>query len=456
MDTARPARRVAAVMLADLAGYSRMVAEDEAGTLARVAAVMASIARPAIARHGGRMVRGTGDGFLAEFPSAVEAVACAAAIQETMAAEAARTPPGRKLLFRIGVNLGDIIAGEDGEIFGDGVNLAARLEPLAEPGGIAISAKVHAEVKGRLPLAWIDAGERVLKNIPEPVRVFFARGAGVAEAEPAPRPRARLAVLPFAGANVLAPGLSWLTAAAVARARRLAVTSTAEAEAFARDPSSLRRQAAAAGLRAVLEGEVVRTGDAVTLSALLVDPRTGNHLAAFRETSDAASLAELPGRLAAAIAERANEADPLASTVPSRNPFAFASLLRALGSRDPEAAMEALEAAIGEDPGCALALALLAHAHALRAEVDPVSLRDAEALATRALSLDTVNARTLACAAAALARAGSDRAQHAAALAASVAQGDGEAQAVLRAAGLLGGQAQGPGVAAAPGDVGNA
>ena len=441
MDTARPARRVAAVMLADLAGYSRMVAEDEAGTLARVAAVMASIARPAIARHGGRMVRGTGDGFLAEFPSAVEAVACAAAIQETMAAEAARTPPGRKLLFRIGVNLGDIIAGEDGEIFGDGVNLAARLEPLAEPGGIAISAKVHAEVKGRLPLAWIDAGERVLKNIPEPVRVFFARGAGVAEAEPAPRPRARLAVLPFAGANVLAPGLSWLTAAAVARARRLAVTSTAEAEAFARDPSSLRRQAAAAGLRAVLEGEVVRTGDAVTLSALLVDPRTGNHLAAFRETSDAASLAELPGRLAAAIAERANEADPLASTVPSRNPFAFASLLRALGSRDPEAAMEALEAAIGEDPGCALALALLAHAHALRAEVDPVSLRDAEALATRALSLDTVNARTLACAAAALARAGSDRAQHAAALAASVAQGDGEAQAVLRAAGLLGGQA---------------
>ena len=227
MDTARPARRVAAVMLADLAGYSRMVAEDEAGTLARVVAVMASIARPAIARHGGRMVRGTGDGFLAEFPSAVEAVACAAAIQETMAAEAARTPPGRKLLFRIGVNLGDIIAGEDGEIFGDGVNLAARLEPLAEPGGIAISAKVHAEVKGRLPLAWIDTGERVLKNIPEPVRVFFARGAGVAEAEPAPRPRARLGVLPFAGANVLAPGLSWLTAAAVARARRLAVTSTA-------------------------------------------------------------------------------------------------------------------------------------------------------------------------------------------------------------------------------------
>jgi len=392
MDRARPARRVAAVMLADLAGYSRMVVEDEVGTLARVAAVMASIARPAIARHGGRMVRGTGDGFLAEFPSAVEAVACAAAIQETMAAEAARTPPGRKLLFRNGVNRGDIIAGEDGEIFGDGVNLAARLEPLAEPGGIAISAKVHAEVKGRLPLAWIDAGERVLKNIPEPVRVFFARGAGVAEAEPAPRPRARLAVLPFAGANVLAPGLSWLTAAAVARARRLAVTSTAEAEAFARDPSSLRRQAAAAGLRAVLEGEVVRTGDAVTLSALLVDPRTGNHLAAFRETSDAASLAELPGRLAAAIAERANEAEPLASTVPTRNPFAFASLLRALGSRDPEAAMEALEAAIGEDPGCALALALLAHAHALRAEVDPVSLRDAEALATRALSLDTVNA----------------------------------------------------------------
>jgi len=436
MDQARPPRRLAAVMLADLVGYSRMVAEDEAGTLARVAAVMATVARPAVARHGGRMVKGTGDGFLAEFASVVEAVACAAAIQEAMAAEAARTPPARRLMFRIGVNLGDIIAGEDGDIYGDGVNLAARLEPLAEPGGIAISAKVHAEVRGRLPLAWADGGERVLKNIPEPVRVFLhAPGATATGTAPQPA-RARIAVLPFAGPPALAPGLAWLTAAAIARARRLAVTATAEAEAIARDPASARPAAAAAGLRAVLEGEVSGDASALAVSALLYDPRTGEHLVTLRETADEASLPALPCRLAAAIARRANEAEPLSDATPTRNPRAFAALLRALCGRTQEAAMEALEQAVGEDPACALAHALLAHGFSLRGEIDRGALRDAEALATRALSLDPADARTLALAAAALSRAGSPAARHAAALAAAAGEGDGEAKALLRAAGL--------------------
>jgi adenylate cyclase len=438
MDMQRPPRRLAAVMLADLVGYSRMVAEDEADTLARVAAVMARIARPAVARHGGRMVKGTGDGFLAEFASAVEAVACAAAIQEAMAGEARGTPPARRLLFRIGVNLGDIISGEDGDIYGDGVNLAARLEPLAEPGGIAISAKVHAEVRGRLPLAWADAGERVLKNIPDPVRVFLHAPGTRADTAAKPPPRARIAVLPFSGPAALAPGLAWLAAAAIARARRLAVTSTAEAEALARDPASLRSAAAAAGLRAVLEGEVSQAPGGAHASCLLYDPRTGEHLLALRETAAEASLPALPGRLAAAIARRAHETEPLAEAAPARSPGAMLCLLRALGAGDADAAMAALEEAVAQDPSCALAHALLAHFYSLRLAIDPAAGRDAEALATRALSLDPSDARTLALAAAALARAGSDQAAPAARLAAAAGEGDGEARAILAAAGLAG------------------
>ena len=437
MDTQRMPRRLAAVMVADLVGYSRMVAEDEAGTLARVAAVLAGIARPAVARHGGRLVKGTGDGFLAEFASAVEAVACAAAIQEAMAGEARATPSGRRLLFRIGINLGDIIAGEDGDIYGDGVNLAARLEPLAEPGGIAISAKVYAEVRGRLPLAWVDAGERVLKNIPDPVQVFLHAPGTRADEAARPKLRARIAVLPFSGPASLAPGLAWLVAAAIARASRLAVTSTAEAEALARDPGSVRSAAAAAGLRAVLEGEVSHAAGLAHASCLLYDPRTGEHILAFRETVAEASLPALPGRLAAAVARRAHETGPLVETPPARSPDAMLSLLRALGAGVGDAAMVALEEALAQDPACALAHALLAHAYSLRLAIDPAARRDAEALAIRALSLDPQDARTLALAAAALARAGSDQAAPTARLAAEAGQGDGEAKAILAAAGLL-------------------
>lgn len=436
MERERSQRRLAAVMLADLVGYSRMVAEDEAGTLARVEAMMARIAQPAVARHGGRTVKGTGDGFLAEFPSAVEAVACAAAIQQALAEAARTTPPAQRLLFRIGVNLGDIIAGADGDIYGDGVNLAARLEPLAEPGGIAISAKVHAEVRGRLPLAWADGGERMLKNIPEPVRVFL-HAPGAMPRATFPAARARIAVLPFSGPASLAPGLAWLTAATVARGRRLAVTTTAEAERLARDPRLLRDAAVAAGLRAVLEGEVRLEPGGVRFDGLLHDPRGGEHLLALRETAPEETLASLPARLAAAIARRANEPEPLPEHVPTGRPRALLPLLRALGARDADSAICALEEAVAEDPGCALAHAMLAHAFSLRAEIDPGALRDAEALAFRALSLDPADARTLALAAAALARVGSEHAAPTARLAAA-SEGDGEVAAILASAGLGG------------------
>lgn len=434
MAAPEPARRLAAVMLADLVGYSRMVADDEAGTIRRVAALIGGTVRPIVARHRGRIVKGTGDGFLAEFASAVEAVACAAAIQEAMAAAASAEPPPRRLLFRIGVNLGDIIAAEDGDIYGDGVNIAARLEALAEAGGIAISGKVQAEVRGRLPLAWEDGGERALKNIPEPVRVFLHR-PGQAAATPARPRRALIAVLPFRGPAALAPGLAWLTAGAIAQARRLAVTPMAEAAALAASPANLRAGAAERGLRAVLEADVHDAPAGPEVTALLHDPASGDHLLAWTEQADAANAPALPGRLAAAIARRANETG-LTIAAPTRSAAGFRALLRGFGADDAMGAIAAWEEAVGEDPGCALAHALLAHAYAGQAALDPGALRDAEQLALRALSLDPQEGRTLALAAAALATARHAEAEPTARLAAALGEGDGEAKAILAEAGL--------------------
>jgi adenylate cyclase len=440
MESRSSPRHLAAVMVADLVGYSRMVAADETDTLARVAALMAGTVRPAVARYGGRVVKGTGDGFMGEFPSAVEAVACAAAIHEAMAAEAAGVAPERRLKFRIGINLGDIIAGDDGDIYGDGVNIAARLEPLAEPGGIAISAKVLAEVRGRLKLVWADGGARMLKNIPDPVHVYL-HGPGTAVQGPAPAAtaaRARIAVLPFRGPSHLGPGLAWLTAMAIARCPRLAVTATAEAEALGWNPGSVRDRAAELGLRAVLEASVAETHEGVRVDARLIDPRNGNHLLAWAEAADTAALPRVPTSLAAAIARRAGAPEPSPEALPIRDPSGFAALLRGLGAAAAEDSLAAYEDAVAADPSSALAHALLAHAYGGRIVQDPGAQRDAESLGGRALGLDPADARTLALAAAALARAGNpDAAASAARAATAMAGGDAEAAALLAAAGLV-------------------
>ena len=417
-------RHLAAVMLADLAGYTRLVAADETDTLARVAALMTGTVRPAVSRRDGRLVRSTGDGFLAEFPSAVEAVACAVEIHDAMAAEAARVPHDRRLMFRIGINLGDIIAGDDGDIYGDGVNIAARLEPLAEPGGIAISAKVLAEVRGRLNLVWADGGARMLKNIPDPVHIYL-HGPGCAAAGPAPAAtttRARIAVLPFRGPSHLGPGLAWLTAMVIARCPRLAVTTPAEAEALGWTPASVRDRAAERGLRAVLEAGVAETPEGVRVDAQLIDPRNGTHLLAWSEAADAASLAYVPTRLAAAIARRAGAAEPFPEVSPIRDPSGCAALMRGLGAATAEATLAAFEEAVAADPTSALAHALLAHAYGGRIAQDPGAQRDAESLGARALGLDPTDARTLALAAAALALSGNPAAAAPAARAAAAVE----------------------------------
>jgi adenylate cyclase len=172
-------RRLAAILAADVAGYSRLMGADEEGTLERLKALRRELIDPKIAEHHGRLVKTTGDGVLVEFPSVVDAVRCAVDVQQGMAERNAEVPEEKRIEFRIGINLGDVIA-EEHDIFGDGVNVAARLEALAEPGGICVSRVVRDQVRDRLDYTFEDMGEQSVKNIARPVRVYAVRSEGIA------------------------------------------------------------------------------------------------------------------------------------------------------------------------------------------------------------------------------------------------------------------------------------
>src|SRR5271170_7136832 len=175
----RVERRLAAILAADVAGYSRLMGVDEEGTLRRLNAHRGQLLDPKISEHHGRIVKTTGDGLLAEFPSVVDAVRCAAETQRAMTDRNAEVAEDRRIAFRIGINLGDVIV-EGDDIFGDGVNIAARLEALAEPGGICISGTVHDQIRDKLPYPLADLGEQSVKNIARPVRVYALRPEVVA------------------------------------------------------------------------------------------------------------------------------------------------------------------------------------------------------------------------------------------------------------------------------------
>src|SRR5215469_11994437 len=175
-----PVRRLAAILAADVAGYSRLMGADEEGTHERLRGHLRDLIEPKVAKHRGRIVKNTGDGFLAEFASVVDAVRYAADMQRGMAERDPEVPEEQRIRFRIGVNLGDVIAEAD-DIFGDGVNVAARLEALAEPGGICVSRVVRDQIRDKLPYVFEDMGEQTVKNIARPVRAFALRPETIAE-----------------------------------------------------------------------------------------------------------------------------------------------------------------------------------------------------------------------------------------------------------------------------------
>ncbi len=288
-------RRLAAIMATDVVGYSRLMELDEAGTLTALKAHREELIDPIITEHRGRIVKLMGDGALVEFASVVDAVECAVAIQQAMAERTAGSSEKNPIEFRIGVNLGDVIV-EGDDIYGDGVNLAARLEGLAEPGGICISDKVHSEIRAKLDATFADGGEEVVKNITEPVRVWrWARmratsRAGSRSAEPGSRmtERPTIAVLPFDDLSrdpegeTFADGLTEDIITSLSRTRWYQVTARNSTFAYKGRSPDIRQVAEELGARYVLEGSVRKAGDRIRITAQLIDAKTGNHVWADR------------------------------------------------------------------------------------------------------------------------------------------------------------------------------
>ena len=290
MATERAERRLAAILAADVAGYSRLMGADEEDTLARLKAHRRELIDPKIGEHRGRIVKTTGDGILIEFSSVIEAISCAVAVQREMAKRNAETPQDRRIAFRIGVNLGDIIV-EDGDIHGDGVNIAARLEGIAEPGGICISEDAFRQVRGKVDAEFDDIGEQSLKNIAHPLRVYSVvlPKPVKAPASPLPLPdKPSIAVLPFANMSgdpeqeYFADGMVEEIITALSRVRWLLVIARNSSFTYKGRAVDVKRVGRELGVRYVLGGSVRKFGKRVRVTAQLIEVETGVHVWAER------------------------------------------------------------------------------------------------------------------------------------------------------------------------------
>jgi TolB-like protein len=375
----RVERRLAAILAADVAGYSRLMGQDEAGVLARLRAHRRELIDPKIAEHKGRIVKTTGDGMLVEFPSVVEAVACAVAMQRAMAERNRATPEDQRIVFRVGINLGDIIV-EEGDIFGDGVNIAARLEGMAEPGGICISRTVLTQTRGKLDFPTEDLGEQALKNITQPVHVFrvLAAAKHVPESAAFPLPeKPSIAVLPFQNMSgdpeqeYFADGMVEEIITALSRIRWLFVIARNSSFTYKGEAVDVKQVGRELGVRYVLEGSVRKGGNRVRITAQLIDALTGTHLWADRFDGSLEDIFALQDQVAISVAGVIEPALQAAETArsanrPTNDLTAYDLYLRAYptlwsSARQIPQALRLLEQAIARDPryGPALAVAAL-------------------------------------------------------------------------------------------------
>jgi adenylate cyclase len=322
MTTATATRRLAAIFAADVVGYSRLMGADEEGTHERLKAHRRELVDPKISEHSGRIVKTTGDGMLVEFASVVDAVRCAAEVQRAMIDREAGMPEDRRIRFRVGINLGDIIVDGD-DIFGDGVNVAARLEALSDPGGLCISRTVRDHIRDKLGYAFEDLGEQSVKNIARPVRVYALRSEAVADlpassvlaippiSQPAVVPRLSIVVLPFANLSddpaqkYFADGITEDLTTDLSRIGGSFVIARSTAFAYEGKPVNAKQIGRELGVRYLLEGSVRRSGRQVRVNAQLVDAESGAHLWAERfdrEIGDLFDLQnEITGRIAGAV-----------------------------------------------------------------------------------------------------------------------------------------------------------
>ena len=290
-------RRLAAILAADVVGFSSMMEKDEEGTLARVKALQREVIEPKVRERGGRLVKTTGDGFLCEFGSPVEAVRCAVEVQE-----ATKANGGSDLLLRMGINLGDIIVEPDGDIYGEGVNVAARLEQLAEPGGVCISGSVHEHTEGKVPVQFESRGEQQVKNIARPVRVYALIGSAPKLVQPKPLPlpdKPSIAVLPFTNMSddpeqeYFADGVVEDIITALSRFKWLFVIARNSSFTYKGRAVDVKQVGRELGVRYVLEGSIRKSGNRVRIAAQLIEAVTGRHIWAERYDRDLTGIFEV-------------------------------------------------------------------------------------------------------------------------------------------------------------------
>jgi len=318
METHKPDRRLAAIVAADVVGYSRLMEVDEAGTLARLKSIRLELIDPAIANCKGRIIKTTGDGMLVEFQSVIEALRCAVDFQERMARRNRDMSASRSLLYRVGVNLGDVIV-EDDDIFGDGVNIAARLESIAEPGGICISAAVRDQVGDRLHVGYEDLGERQVKNISRPIRVYKVviggqkpdAGHGAHDLSGAPKATAKrpaIAILPFVNMSgdpeqeFFADGLTEDIITELSRFRQLVVISRNAVFVHKGKPVKAQQIAREFGVDYIVEGSVRKAGERVRVTVQLIDGETEAHIWAERYDRKLEDIFEIQDEVTSSIA----------------------------------------------------------------------------------------------------------------------------------------------------------
>jgi adenylate cyclase len=425
-------RRLAAILAADVAGYSRLMGTDEEGTLERLKALSRELLDPKIAEHHGRMVKTTGDGALVEFASVVDAVRCSVEVQQAMPERNTGVTADRRIEFRIGINLGDVIVeGED--LYGDGVNIAARIEGIAEAGGICISEDAFRQVRGKVDAQFIDIGEQNLKNIARRIRVYRVSDTG---ANPAPAPalalpdKPSIAVLPFANLSgdpeqeYFADGMVEGIITALSRIRWLFVIARNSSFTYKGQSVDVKQVGRELGVRYVLEGSVRKAGTQVRITGRLVDATNGMHLWVDRFDGSLEDVFELQDKVAISVAgviEPALQTAEIARSAhrPTNDLTAYDLYLRALANfpwlRKEQLlqARDLLAQAIARDPRYGLALAWAGICHFRLCfdgwTDDPVASRhEAIALTEQALAVADDDAGVLANAALVLGRSGED------------------------------------------------
>jgi adenylate cyclase len=406
-------------MAGDIAGYSRLMGADEEATLRQLKAHRRELVDPKIAEHRGRIVKTTGDGMLVEFVSVVDAVRCAVDIQRGMVERNAEVPDDTRIQFRIGINVGDVIIDGD-DIFGDGVNVAARLEALADPGGIMVSSVVHDQVRDKLSFSFENLGEQAVKNIVRPVGVYRVQDAAVAapaaaRAAAQGRPdtagsdRPSIAVLPFANMSgdpeqeYFADGISEDIITGLSKLRWFFVIARNSSFTYKGKAVDVKRAARELGVRYVLEGSVRKGGNRVRITAQLIDATTGNHIWADRYDGDLIDIFalqdEITRKVVAAIEPKLLEAEGIRSQSRSADDLGgwdmvmqANSMFWRLTGAEREAAIATLRQAVARYPDYAPAHSMLAFMLMVSGyagwNLSEANVTEAASLAARAAQLD--------------------------------------------------------------------